>query len=463
MSLKPGMHLGPYEVVHALGTGGMGEVYRARDTRLDRDVAVKVLPEEFAGDRERLRRFEQEARAAAALSHPNVLVVHDVGVHDRIPYVVTELLDGETLRARLKNGKMSPASAVGIVIQVASGLFAAHTRGIVHRDLKPENIFLTRDGAVKILDFGLAKVSDAAGANRQGDASALLTDAGIVLGTAGYMSPEQVRGVDIDGRTDIFALGAVLYETLTGRRAFQGGSDADTLCAILEKDPAPIAESTRAERAGYYRIVARCLEKDPAKRFQSAADLQFSLESFVGSYVHVQAGESTEKSIAVLPFANLSATSRPRVFQRGLGGRVDQRPGSLARIARRFQELYVSLPRARFGCPRRWQAVERRYRPRRQRPPSWDKTSRYGSTDQRSRRVSPVVGTVRPRARRCIRRSRTRSAQSVVEKLEPRLRNRSRSTRRHTENPEAPRSTSAVGIFGISGQNRRCVPESTAS
>ncbi len=180
MTLKPGMHLGPYEVVHALGSGGMGEVYRARDTRLGRDVAVKVLPEEFAGDRERLRRFEQEARAAAALSHPNVLVVHDVGVQDRIPYVVTELLDGETLRARLKSGKMSPDSAVGVLIQVASALFAAHSRGIVHRDLKPENIFLTRAGAVKILDFGLAKVSDAAGSTRQGDTSALLTNAGIV-------------------------------------------------------------------------------------------------------------------------------------------------------------------------------------------------------------------------------------------------------------------------------------------
>ena len=293
MTLTAGTCLGVYQITGLIGVGGMGEVYRARDTRLNRDVAVKVLPEEFVGDRERLKRFEQEARAAAALSHPNVLVVHDVGVEGRIPYVVTELLDGETLRARLKNGKlMSSASAVAIVIQVASALFAAHSRGIVHRDLKPENIFLTRDGAVKILDFGLAKVSNAAGANRR-DTSAVLTEVGMVLGTPGYMSPEQVRGVNIDGRTDIFALGAILYETLTGRRAFQGGSDADTLCAILEKDPAPIAEST-SSGSGIFRIVARCLEKDPARRFQSAADLQFSLESYLGN-VPAEAGEQTKK------------------------------------------------------------------------------------------------------------------------------------------------------------------------
>ena len=222
MTLSTGARLGPYEVLSPLGAGGMGEVYRARDPRLGREVAIKVLPSSFSQDPDRLRRFEQEARSASALNHPNILTIHDIGVQDGSPYVVSELLEGETLRARLAGGAFSPRKALGHALQIAHGLAAAHEKGIVHRDLKPENIFVTRDGRVKILDFGLAKLTESPDAmTPQTDLPTVGTEPGVVLGTLSYMSPEQVRGRPADPRSDIFSFGVILYEMLSGQRAFR--------------------------------------------------------------------------------------------------------------------------------------------------------------------------------------------------------------------------------------------------
>jgi eukaryotic-like serine/threonine-protein kinase len=285
MTLSPGTRIGPYEVVGPLGAGGMGEVYRAGDARLGRDVAIKVLPREFAADPDRLRRFEQEARAAGALNHPNVLAVFDVGRHGDSPYLVTELLEGETLRVRLQGGALPLRRAVEIASQLARGLAAAHEKGIVHRDLKPENVFLTKSGSVKILDFGLAKVGGpmAAGSGKTMTTPPEgVTGPGVVLGTVGYMSPEQVRGLAADARSDIFSLGAVLYEMLSGRRAFGGNSAADTMSAILREDPQELPAANPSIPPGLDRIVRHCLEKDADARFQSAHDLAFDLETLSG-------------------------------------------------------------------------------------------------------------------------------------------------------------------------------------
>ncbi len=235
MTLAAGTRLGPYEIRGPIGAGGMGEVYRARDTRLGRDVAVKVLPAEYSQDPDRLRRFEQEARLAGSLNHPNVVTLFDVGSHEGAPYLVTELLEGRTLSDALTAGPLPLRKAVEHAQQVARGLAAAHERGVIHRDLKPANLFLTKDGRVKILDFGVAKLTH--GEPRGGEASKVTTDTaeGLVVGTAGYMSPEQVRGHAVDARSDIFALGAVLYEMLSGRRAFRGETAVDTMTAILTK------------------------------------------------------------------------------------------------------------------------------------------------------------------------------------------------------------------------------------
>src|SRR5271168_5147153 len=223
MPLSPGTKFGPYEIQSPIGAGGMGEVYRARDPRLGRDIALKILPESFATDPDRLRRFEQEARAVAALNHPNILAIHDIGQQNNSPYLVSELLEGATLRAELESGPLSPRKASDYAVQIAQGLAAAHEKNIVHRDLKPENLFLTKEGRVKILDFGLAKLApNARGEKSESDGLTLTsapTEAGVVMGTAGYMAPEQVRGSGVDSRTDIFAFGAVLYEMLSGRRA----------------------------------------------------------------------------------------------------------------------------------------------------------------------------------------------------------------------------------------------------
>src|SRR5499425_2875108 len=228
MALTSGTRLGPYEVLSPLGAGGMGEVYRARDERLKREVAIKVLPASFSADPDRLRRFEQEAQAAGSLNHPNILAIYDIGTHDGSPYVVSELLAGETLRARLASEAFTPRKALGHALQIASGLAAAHEKGIVHRDLKPENIFVTRDGRVKILDFGLAKLTESDAAPiPQTELPTVGTEPGVVLGTLGYMSPEQVRGRPADARSDIFSFGAILYEMLSGQRAFHGDTSAD--------------------------------------------------------------------------------------------------------------------------------------------------------------------------------------------------------------------------------------------
>jgi hypothetical protein len=284
MALTPGTKLGPYELVALIGAGGMGEVYRARDLRLGRDVAVKVLPASFAADPDRLRRFEQEARAVAALNHPNILGVHDLGQQDGTPYMACELLEGETLRVILARGPLSHRKCIDYAVQVAHGLAAAHGKDIAHRDLKPDNIFITREGRVKILDFGLAKTieknldsKDTHLATMTSDVP--LTGVGMVVGTAGYMSPEQVRGAAVDCRTDIFSFGAVLYEMLSGVRAFKRDTTAETMTAILHDDPPETPTGGRPIPPALDRIVRHCLEKAPEQRFQSARDMAFDLES----------------------------------------------------------------------------------------------------------------------------------------------------------------------------------------
>lgn len=281
MAFSAGTKIGPYEIQAPLGAGGMGEVYRALDSRLGRYVALKVLPAYLSNDADRLRRFEQEARATGLLNHPNVLAIYDLGSHNGAPYIVSELLEGETLRARLAGGPLPPRKAIEYGIQVANGLAAAHDKGVVHRDLKPENLFLTRDGRVKILDFGLAKLIEAEQHAMTGNSATLPshTVPGTVMGTVGYMSPEQVRGLDTDAPTDIFSFGAILYEMLSGRRAFRGETSADTISAILKDDPPELTTTTRPVPPALERIVRHCLEKNPGERFQSARDLAFNLEA----------------------------------------------------------------------------------------------------------------------------------------------------------------------------------------
>ena len=284
MALAAGTRLGPYEIVGLLGAGGMGEVYHAHDTRIGRDVAVKVLPAAVSGDADRLHRFEQEARAAGHLNHPNVVVLHDLGTHDGAPYLVMELLEGETLRGRLSRGGLPWRTAANLAVQMARGLSAAHERGIVHRDLKPENVFLTRDGHVKILDFGLAKLRPALDdAALEGPTASEITGAGAVLGTVGYMAPEQVKGQRADARSDIFSLGCVLYEMVSGRRAFTKETTAETMTAILKEDPAELAGAGSLVPPILERVVGHCLEKRPEDRFQSARDLAFALEALSDS------------------------------------------------------------------------------------------------------------------------------------------------------------------------------------
>jgi len=267
LPLTAGTRLGPYDILAPLGAGGMGEVYRARDSRLGRDVAIKVLPASFASDPDRLRRFELEARATGMLNHPNILAVYDIGTHEGAPYLVTELLEGDTLREHIP---LPRRKTIEYAQQVANGLAAAHAKGVTHRDLKPENIFITNDGHVKILDFGLAKVTSADAAQT---ATLNATAPGMAMGTAGYMSPEQVRGQAIDQRSDIFSLGVILYEMLSGQRAFQGDSAIEAMNAILKEDPPPLAD------VSFDRLIRHCMEKNPEERLQSARDLRFYLDT----------------------------------------------------------------------------------------------------------------------------------------------------------------------------------------
>jgi hypothetical protein len=324
MGLAAGTKLGPYEIVAPIGAGGMGEVYRARDTRLGRDVAIKVLPATLSPDAEHLRRFEQEARAVSALNHPNILAIYDIGTHDGGPFLVMELLEGETLRERMQQGPIPVRKALDIASQVARGVAAAHEKGIVHRDLKPANIFLTSDGRVKVLDFGLAKLT------QRGDDSALgetqlstrtneplshpsdpsHTQPGVVLGTVGYMSPEQVRGQPSDARSDIFALGTILYEMLSGHRAFQRDSSADTMAAILKEDPPELSGEDKKIPPTVDRVVRHCIEKNPAERFQSARDLAFALDSLSGSSAARAAERGGATAVAAVADAEAEAASK---------------------------------------------------------------------------------------------------------------------------------------------------------
>ena len=325
--MQRGTRLGPYEVVAPLGAGGMGEVWRAHDGRLDRQVAIKVLPADFAADPERLRRFEHEARALAALSHPNILAIHDFAREGVVTYAVTELLEGETLRERLRQERLPWRRAVEIAAAIADGLAAAHGKGIVHRDLKPENVFLTGDGRVKVLDFGLVRLVEPP----QAEAETLTspppgTLAGTVLGTVGYMAPEQVRGEPADARSDLFALGCLLYELLTGRRAFARASSVETLAAILREpvpEPSSVATGIPPELD---RLEARCLAKLPGERFQSASDLAYALRAVAASsepaHTRVPGARNDRPSIAVLPFANLSADPEQEYFCDGMAEEV---------------------------------------------------------------------------------------------------------------------------------------------
>jgi serine/threonine protein kinase len=283
--LTSGVHLGPYEIFSLLGSGSMGvDVYRGRDPRLGRDVAIKVFPANASADPGRLRRFEQEARAAAALNHPNILAVYDVGVHDGAPYIVLELLDGEMLRRRLAGGPLPVREALDFAVQIAHGLAVAHERGIVHRELKPDNVFITTEGRAKILDFGLAKLVDTEASGAIEVASVVPTGApqprpGLGLGMSGYMSPEQVRGAPVDGRSDIFALGAILYEMVTGRCAFARQTLPETIAAIVREDIPVIHSSNSQVSLALEQVLRRCLEKDPSKRFQSTPDLVVALST----------------------------------------------------------------------------------------------------------------------------------------------------------------------------------------
>jgi eukaryotic-like serine/threonine-protein kinase len=336
MTLSAGTKLGPYEILGTLGAGGMGEVYRARDGRLHREVAIKVLPERLRESPDALARFEREARAVAALSHPGVLTLFDVGSEGAVSYAVTELLEGETLRVKLATSSLSWQKAIEIGVAVADALAAAHQRGILHRDLKPENIFLTSDGRVKILDFGLARMdapfSEAVQTATPTAAGTSRTEPGTVMGTVGYMSPEQVRGLDADARSDIFSFGCVLYEIVTGRRAFAGATGAETLAAILRDEPEDPRESGRQVPAELCRTIGHCLEKEPNQRFQSARDVGFDLRSVSNTAAGLKTSSGGRRpidSVAVLPFANQSGDPDAEYLSDGIAESILQ---SLSRL-----------------------------------------------------------------------------------------------------------------------------------
>ncbi|HZI63384.1 MAG TPA: protein kinase, partial [Thermoanaerobaculia bacterium] len=333
----PGRRLGPYEVIALLGAGGMGEVYRARDPRLGREVAIKILFREAVEDQTHLRRFEHEARAVGALNHPNILAVYDVGREGAEPYVVTELLEGETLQARLTGGSLQPRDALAFARQIAAGLGAAHDKGIVHRDLKPGNLFITEDGRLKILDFGLAKRQAPGGAGAGVTASGH-TMPGLILGTAGYMSPEQVRGQQVDRRSDVFSFGAVLYEMLAGRRAFSGGSAVEAMSAVLTQEPPPLSSLGLSVPPTAEALVRRCLRKDPAARFQSGRELEAALAALEldlargAGAAEPPAPGRARHTVAVLPFVNLSGDPEEEYFAEGMTEELTNALGRLEEL-----------------------------------------------------------------------------------------------------------------------------------
>jgi serine/threonine protein kinase/tetratricopeptide (TPR) repeat protein len=327
LRLAAGTRFGPYEIVAPVGAGGMGEVYRARDTRLGRDVAVKVLPPETSSDPKALARFEQEARVVAALSHPNLVAIHDVGNVDGTLFAVMELLEGSTLRDRLAAAEIGLVRAVDWALQIAQGLSAAHERGIVHRDLKPENVFITENGNVKILDFGLARRAKTE--REPGAAPApTLTGAGMVLGTVGYLSPEQARGLPADQRSDIFAFGVVFYEMATGTRAFERETPTETMAAVLRDEPPAIADCGRKISSEVQEIIRHCLEKTPAERFRTARDLIFALRLAAQALARTPASDggvrtavgerSPDASIAVLLFRTVGGGPESEYFSEGM-------------------------------------------------------------------------------------------------------------------------------------------------
>jgi eukaryotic-like serine/threonine-protein kinase len=351
MPLQPDSVLGPYRILNLLGEGGMGAVYRAKDTRLGRDVAVKILTAVTMSDHERLQRFEQEARATGMLNHPNLLTVYDVGNHEGTPFLVSELLEGETLRDRIARGPIPPRKAIDVAAQMAQGLAAAHEKGVVHRDLKPDNIFITREGRVKILDFGIAKLSPTT--NGDGPAFPMAaTEPGMVLGTVGYMSPEQVRGEPVDQRSDIFSFGAIVYEMLTGERAFKRNSSIETLSAILKEEPPDLTDRLPNLPSALEKLVRRCLEKDRERRFQSARDLAFNLETMSAMSMPGTAAQSvaastpTTRSAAATPTATIrtaAPAARPKTL---VAVRKPKRTVSPLLLALLF---LVSIAGAAFG------------------------------------------------------------------------------------------------------------------
>ncbi len=339
-----GGSINQYRIVGLLGKGGMGEVYRALDTRLNREVAIKVLRAAFVQDHDRFRRFEQEARATSALNHPNILTVHDFGTYQSAPYLVAELLEGGELRAQLNGGALPRGKAIDYAQQIAAGLAAAHSKGIVHRDLKPENLFITTDGRLKILDFGLAKLTERPAlptATSAATAVRVETHPGIVMGTVNYMSPEQARGQTVDARSDIFSLGVVLYEMLAGRAPFRGESAADVVVSILERDPPPLDDYAIDISPEIERVVLRCLEKDRERRYASAQELAADLK-IIESAPSTKRAPKPSASIAVLPFVNMSADAENEYFCDGL---AEELLGALSKI----EALHVAARTSAFS------------------------------------------------------------------------------------------------------------------
>ena len=320
-TLSPSTTLSHYRILAQLGAGGMGEVYLAEDTNLDRKVALKLLPAQFTQDEDRVRRFVQEAKAASALNHPNIITIYEIGETDGTHYIVTEFIEGETLRRRIEHSRMTTQQALDVSTQIASALSAAHAAGIVHRDIKPENVMIRPDGYVKVLDFGLAKLTEQPSLSTDTSAPTVArvdTHPGMVMGTVSYMSPEQARGQTVDARSDIFSLGVVIYEMLAGRTPFQGGSAADVFVSILEKAPVPLAHISAEVPPELERIVFKCIEKDRERRYASAQELAADLKTLAAAPSKEQPAADSSPSIAVLPFVNMSADAENEYFCDGL-------------------------------------------------------------------------------------------------------------------------------------------------